>query len=168
MRDFAFGGMAGICLLVMATLLAPYGSASAATLVLQDGGVIHGEIKALQDDVYTIETESLGTVRVRKQDVRIIDHSGGSTVGSSVESSTNGSPPEQAELQAMQSRMMQNPNLFSMIQALQSDPEMQAVLDDPEIMSAMTSGNYAVLMNHPKIIALIRNANVRAVIDEAQ
>ena len=64
--------------------------------------------------------------------------------------------------------MMENPNLFSMIQALQSDPEVQAVLADPEIMSAMVSGNYEALMNHPKIIALTRNAKVREVIDEAR
>ncbi len=168
MRDFSFGDIAGVCLFVIATLLAPYGSASAATLVLKDGAVIHGEIETLQDDVYTVKTDSLGTVRVRKQDVRTIDHSVRSTMESSVGSSTNESSPEQADLQATQSRMMENPNLFSMIQALQSDPEVQAVLADPEIMSAMAAGNYAALMNHPKIIALTRNAKVREVIDEAR
>ncbi len=89
MRDFSFGDIAGVCLFVIATLLAPYGSASAATLVLKDGAVIHGEIETLQDDVYTVKTDSLGTVRVRKQDVRTIDHSVRSTVDSSVGSPTN-------------------------------------------------------------------------------
>ena len=166
MRDFASGGIAGVRLFLIATLLA--GSASAATLVLKDGTVIHGEIETLQNDVYTVKTESLGTVRVRKQAVRTIDHSGASTMGSTVASSTNGPFPEQAELQAMQSRMMQNPNLISMILALQSDPELQAILADPEIMSAIASGDYAALMNHPKIIALTLNAKVREVIEEAR
>jgi len=165
-RKLAFGGITGVCSLITVTLLIAYGSAPAATLMLKDGSVIHGDIKTLKDDVYTVETDSLGTVHVRKQDIRTIDHSDGSTIGSPVESSTLGSPPEQAELQAMQSSMMQSPNLFSMIQALQSDPDVQAVLSDPEIMNAMASGDYTTLMNHPKIIALTSNANVREVIDE--
>ena len=63
---------------------------------------------------------------------------------------------------------MQSPDLLSMIQALQTLPELQAVLADPEIMNAVMSGNYAALMNHPKIIALTRNEKMREVIDEAQ
>ena len=167
MSDFTFGGIASFCLFVMVTSLAPSGSASAATLVLKDGAVIHGEIETLQDDVYTVKTDSLGTVRVRKPDIRTIDHSDSSTIGSPV-GSTKGSPPEQADLQAMQSRIMQSPNLFSMILGLQSDPDVQAVLADPEIMSALASGDYATLMNHPKIIALTSNAKVREVIDEVR
>ncbi len=162
MRDLVFGRIAGVCSFVIATLLVSYVSASAETLVLRDGTVIHGEIETLQDDVYTVETDSLGTVRVRKQDIRTIDHSDSSTIGSPV-GSTRGSPPE---LQTMQSRIMQSPNLLSMILGLQSDPDVQAVLADPEIMSALASGDYATLMNHPKIIALTSNAKVREVIDE--
>jgi hypothetical protein len=159
MRHSAFGGIAGVLLFGLAALWAPCGAVSAATLVLKDGAIIHGEIEILQDDVYTVRTETLGTVRVRKQDVRTIDHSGESTAESF---------PESAELQAMQLRMTENPNLFSMIQALQSDPDVQAVLADPEIISAIASGNYAVLMKHPKIIALTDNAKMREIIDEAQ
>ena len=168
MRDLAFGGRAGVCLLVMVTSLIPFGSGSAATVVLKDGAVIHGEIETLQDGVYTVETDSLGTVRVRKEDVRTIDHSRGPTMESSVGPSPSGSSPSPAELQALQSRLMQSPNLFSMIQALQSDPEVQAVLADPEVMSAMASGDYAKLMNHPKIIALTDNAKVREIVEEAR
>ena len=162
-----FGGIAGVHLFVMATLLVAHVQASAATVVLRDGTVIQGEIKNLQDDVYTVETDMLGTVRVRKQDVRTIDHSDGSTIGSPV-GSPSGSPPEQAELQAMQSRMMQIPNLISMIQGLQSNPDVQAILADPEIISALASGDYTTLMNHPKIIALTSNAEVREIIDEVR
>ena len=165
MRDLVFGRITGVCSFVIATLLVSYVSASAETLVLRDGTVIHGEIETLQDDVYTVETDSLGTVRVRKQDIRTIDHSDSSTFGSPV-GSTRGSPPKQAELQTMQSRIMQSPNLLSMILGLQSDPDVQAVLADPEIMSALASGDYATLMNHPQIIALTSNAKVREVIDE--
>ncbi len=164
MRDLTFSGVAGVSLLAMLILSASFGSAFAATLVLKDGAVIHGEIKALQDDVYTVETDSLGTLRVPKQNVRSIDHGGEHAMGSPASVSS----AEQAELQAMRLRMMQNPNLLSTILSLQNDPQMRAILADPEIMSAIASGNYAALMNHPKIIALTSNAKVREVIEEAR
>lgn len=162
MRDLTFSGIAGVFWFAMATLSAPNGSASAATLVLKDGTVIHGEVKTLQDDVYTVETDSLGTLRVRKQNVRTIDHGGEHTLGSPA----SGSSPKQPELEAMQLHILQSPDLLSMIQSLQNDPEVRAILADPEIMSALASGNYAALMNNPRIIALTNNSKVREVIDE--
>lgn len=164
MRDLTFRGVAGVYFFAMVILSTLYESAPAATLILKDGAVIHGEIKALQDGVYTVETDSLGILRVPKQSVRTIDHGGEHTM----ESPANRSSAEQTGLQAMQLRMMQNPNVLSMILSLQNDPQIQALLADPEIMGAIASGNYAALMNHPKIIALTSNANVREVIEEVQ
>jgi hypothetical protein len=138
---------------------------SAATLILTDGTVIHGDIKMLQDDVYTVETESLGTLRVNKKTVRTIEHGDDHPIGSSTSVSSSANA---AELQAIQLRMLQTPDLLSMIQSLQNDPEVRAVLADPEIISALASGNLAALMNNSKIIALTSNANVREVIDEAR
>jgi len=163
MRDLVFNGLLGLLSLAMAAVSIPYESASAATLVLKDGTVIHGEIKTLKDDVYNVKTDSLGTLRFQKQNVRTIDHGDEPTMASP----TGGASWQQAELQTMQLRMIQNPNLLSMILSLQNDPEVQAILADPEITSALASGNFATLMGHPKIIALTNNSKVREIIDEA-
>jgi len=176
MRGIGFGGSAlsliAMVLFVMASSLAPVSSLHAETLVLIDGAVIHGEIKALHDDVYSVETNLLGTLRVHKEYVRSIDFSGTQPSdqrgSSALASTTTATTREQPDMQAIQSRLMQIPDLFSMIQALQSGPEVQAVLADSEIMSAIAAGNYAALMNHPKIIALTRNVNFRVLMEEAQ
>jgi hypothetical protein len=169
MRGLAIGRTAGTVSLVIAALSVAGGPVSAATLVLKDGSVVHGDIKTLQDSVYTVETDALGTVRVRQQDIRSIDLSDEPASGTPLSSSAGKSPAQQpAAVQDLQSQMMQIPGLFSMIQALQSDPEVQAVLSDPEITRAVASGDFAKLMNNPKIIALLGNANVREVIDEVQ
>lgn len=139
------------------------GSAMGATLVLKDGAVIHGEITSLEDGVYRVNSPTLGKVRVRKVDVRTIDHSGGAA--SNVAPATGAT---QQEVQALQSQMMQDPNMMAKIQALQSDPQIQAVLADPEIMRAIASGDYGALLNHPKILALSRNAGVRDIIKDTQ
>jgi hypothetical protein len=151
--------MRDVLLFMMICLPVTFGTASAETLVLNDGSVIHGDIKTLQGDVYIVESESLGTVRVRKQDVRTISHN---------DESAPQLQEEQADLQAIQSRITQNPDIFSMIRALQSDPEVQAVLSDPEVMRAIASGDFATLMSHPKIIGLTSNARMREIIEEVR
>jgi len=166
MRGFFLGRIVRAGL--FAILLAPCWPSFAESLVLKDGTVIQGDIRGLQDDVYIVETDSLGTVRVQREQIRTIDHSDERSAGLPATSSPDKSFSEQAEQQALQSRIMQDASLFSMIQALKSDPEVQAILADPEIMSAIASGNYGALMNHPKIIALTGNDMVREVIDEVQ
>jgi len=168
MLDFSFGRITQVQLLFVVALLIGPGLGAAATLVLKDGAVIHGEIKTLQDEVYTVKTTSLGTVQVRKQDVRTIDHGGEPPSAQSVGLPTNGAATAKPDLQAIQSKVAENPDLISMIQALQDDAEVQAILADPEVMAAVAAGDYAALMNHPKIIALTSNAKVREVIEAAQ
>lgn len=156
----AFRCVTGLLLLTGLLLALPV---AAATLVLKDGAVIHGEITSLENGVYRVNSPTLGKVRVRKVDVRTIDHSGGATLGQNSQAS-----PSSQEVQALQTQMMQDPNLMAKIQALQSDPQIQAVLSDPEIMRAIAAGDYGALLNHPKIQALSRNAGVRDIIDETQ
>ena len=164
MRSFT-RGLAAIHSLVIAGLLAFSGASFAATVMLRDGTVIRGEIKSLQDDVYTIETDSLGTIRVRKQEVHSIEEGGEAMSAAGVESSTHGSSPAAGDLNATQSRIMQDPKLLATILALQDDPDVVAVLADPEIAKAVAAGNYAELLNNPKIVALMHNAKMREIID---
>jgi hypothetical protein len=151
----------------MAGLLAFSGASFAATVMLRDGTVIRGEIKSLQDDVYTVATDSLGTIRVRKQEVRSIAEGGESVSAAGVESSTHGSSPAAGELNAAQSRIMEDPKLLAAVLTLQDDPDVVAVLADPEITKAMAAGDYAALLNNPKIVTLMHNAKMRAIIDGA-
>ena len=108
MRDPAPGRIARVRSSTIVPLLIVCGSASAATLTLNDGSVIQGDITTLQNDVYTIETDSLGTVPVRKQEVRSIDHSDDSRQSSPARLRSSESPPDRADVQALQSRMMRS------------------------------------------------------------
>ena len=150
---------------LMTSLFALSGGSFAATIVLRDNTVIHGEIRSLQDDVYTVESESVGTIRVRKQEVLSIDEGGESSSGASVESSARSASLGAGELDATASRITQDPKLLAMVLTLQNDPDVLAVLADPEIMRAMTAGDYTMLLNNPKIVALMRNAKIRDIID---
>ena len=164
MCDRTLGRAASSFFFVLTALSIRCGPVLAETLELHDGTVIQGEIKSLQDNVYTVETEALGTVRVPKQNVRTIDSAGRTTTRSPASESS----PTQPQIEAMQLRMIQDSSLLAMLLSLQNNAEVQAILADPEIMSALASGNFEVLMNHPKILALTDNAKVREIIDQVQ
>jgi hypothetical protein len=153
---------------VLTSLLVFAGVSTAATVVLRDGTVIRGDVKSLQDGVYTIETGSVGTLHVPKEQVRSIDESNKSATESSVAPDVSSNALSQGAMDAAKSRITQDPNLLAAVLALQNDPDMVAVLADPDIMKAIAAGDFAALMNNPKIIALMHNAKVQAIVGETQ
>ncbi len=130
--------------------------------------MIQGEVVSLHDGVYTIETDSAGTLHVRKQEVRSIDDNGKSAIRSPVGLPPDASSTEIGALDAAKSRITEDPTLLAMVLALQNDPAVQAVLADPEITKAIAAGDYSALMNNPKIKALMNDEKVREVIDKAR
>jgi hypothetical protein len=149
--------------LLVASCLACCGASFAATVVLRDGTVLQGEIKSLQDGVYTIETASVGTLRVRAGDVRSIDEDGkppsASGAAQPAAGSSSAKAPDAAEA------IVADPKLFATVLALQNDPTVLAVLADPEVTKAIAVGDYNALMNNAKVIALMQNPKVREIID---
>ncbi len=160
MRRFAHGLSAAAS--ALAVWLACTGTALAATITLNDGTVIQGAVQALHDGVYTIESDSVGTLHVRAEQVRSIDGSGRAPTRPPADGASLGV----GALDAAKSRIAQDPALLAAVLALQNDPEVLAVLGDPEIMKAMSAGDYGALMNNPKIVALMNNAKLRAIIGE--
>jgi hypothetical protein len=136
----------------------------AATVVLRDGTVIQGEVKSLQDGVYTIETASVGTLRVRAENVRSIDADRPPSSASAAGQPAAGSSPADV-LDAAQAQISADPKLLATVLALQSDPAVLAVLADPEITKALAAGDYSTLISNPKIVALMQNPKVREIID---
>lgn len=158
------GSSATVGSLLVASWLACSAVASAATVVLRDGTVIQGEVKSLQDGVYTIETTSVGTVHVRAADVRSIDEDGKSPSASAAGQPAAGPSPGNA-LDAAKSQIVADPKVLATVLALQNDPEVLAVLADPEVAKAMAAGDYSALMSNAKIVALMQNPKVREIID---
>ncbi|RJR50344.1 MAG: hypothetical protein C4576_05845 [Desulfobacteraceae bacterium] len=118
---------------------------------LLDGSVLQGEILSFDGKVYSVQTENLGTVRIDKSKVRTIQ--------------TEGSPPESRQaVQDLRSRMMTNPAILGIIMELQNDPDVQAVLNDPEIVSASEAGDFNKLLSNPKFMKLLQNQAVQEIV----
>lgn len=117
---------------------------------LQDGTVLQGDILSFDGSTYDIRTESLGTVKIEKSKVRSIQMEGTAT------------GPQQG-VQDLRSRMLSNPEALKMIMGLQNDADVQAVLNDPEIMKASEAGDFDKLLSNPKFMKLLENPIIQEI-----
>jgi hypothetical protein len=59
--------------------------------------------------------------------------------------------------------MLQDQGVMEQIRALQHDPEMQALLSNPDIIRAVQSGDYSVLVTNPAFLQLLNNPRVQEI-----
>ena len=119
---------------------------------LTDGSIITGEVLSLSSGVYTIRTVSLGTLKIDDAKVRAIRPQG---TPSSQQSGRTGN------VKSLQDKMLSDQEVMGMIQSLKDDPQFTKILDDPEIMNAVSTGDTAALMANPKFLQLLNNPTVR-------
>jgi hypothetical protein len=122
---------------------------------LTDGSVISGEVLSLTNGVYTIRTESLGTLSVAEGRIRSIRArgSGGLTA----------SRPSPSDISSLTLKMMSNEEIMGIIQSLKDDPEFQKALEDPAIRNAIATGDPSALMTNPGFLKLLNNAKVKEI-----
>ena len=118
---------------------------------LTDGSIITGEVLSLSSGVYTIRTVSLGVLKIDDAKVRAIRPQG---TPSSQQSGQTG------DVKSLQDKMMSDREVMGMIQSLKDDPQFTKILEDPEIMNAVQSGDTAALMANPKFLQLLNNPTV--------
>jgi hypothetical protein len=116
------------------------GSAFAATgaeIQLDDGSVIRGEIVTVRDSVYTIRSDSIGTVTVAASKIQNIRISKPSATERDVKEQTRIPDAKEAEILKLKERMTGDKAVMPKIISLQADPDFQVGLKDPEIMKAV-------------------------------
>ena len=120
---------------------------------LSDGSRIRGEIVSKQGDTWTIRTDALGEVRVDSDRIRSIGRSASAPTGSA----------ESGSLGAIKSSIANDAGLMARIMSLQNDPQVRAILSDPEIMSAVRSLDFEALRNNPKFRSLMENEEMQSI-----
>ncbi|MBI1422136.1 MAG: hypothetical protein GC149_01635 [Gammaproteobacteria bacterium] len=123
---------------------------------LTDGSVLSAEVISMHNGVYTFKSPSLGEFSVNAKQVQSIS-------ALSVPSPQAGSA--NLNLNQLQSALQANPGAMNAITGLQNDPDMQAVLSDPEIMKAIQSRDYSALANNPKFQKLMQNPAIKQITD---
>jgi hypothetical protein len=138
----------------------------ASTIELRDGSIISGEVLTFDGSTWIIQSPSMGRLEIEAGKVVSIRSRATGGKGSAGEGST-GKEVRAADIQAMQQSIMSNEQLMTMIMGLQDDPELQAILQDPEIMKAVEAGDINALLADPKFRKLMENRNIKAITREA-
>ncbi len=147
-----------ICLVVALCLVA--GTAHAGELreiELKDGSIIAGQLVSLKTGIYTIESDTLGTLKIEESKVKIIRPISPPQIPDVAQHNTGN------EVTCLQRKMMNNHEIMDLIQSLQNDPEFMTLLEDPEILKAVNAGNVAALAANPKIMKLLENPTVQEI-----
>jgi hypothetical protein len=128
---------------------------------LIDGSVIHGEIVSFKEGVYTVRSEAIGSIEINESKIRAIRFTSQKTSREEAYSATKGSP--RAESEALQDALLSNEEILPILLSLQNDPEIQGILNDPEIMDAVFAGDLQRLMSNPKFMELLNHPKVRRI-----
>ncbi len=115
---------------------------------LKDGSVIYGEIVSFSGGVFTLRSKDLGTVKIEESRIRTIRS----------EAREGG---KQDQIEQLQQRMMSDEEVVQMILSLQNDPDVQKILQDPEIMKAVNAGDINALLSNPKFMKLLENPTIQ-------
>jgi len=127
------------------------------TIELTDGSVISGEVVSLIRGMYTIKSNDLGTLKIEESKIKVIRSNAPSvkSVGQNTEIKD--------QMESMQAIMMNNPEVLSIILSLKDDPKFQAVLRDPDVMSAVQAGDIATLSKNSKFMSLLDDPRVQQI-----
>lgn len=128
---------------------------------LNDGSVISGEIIAFSNGTYTIKSTTLGTLEIKDSDVRVIRSEATNPAAQSSRLPNN--QAINSELQNLQNLIMNDSEMMNSISSLQDDPQFQAILQDPEVMNSVNSGNINGLLANPNFVKLLEHQKVQEI-----
>ena len=141
-------------LLAMVTLA----SHAASRIELVDGTVINGDLLSMSNGRYVVQSTTLGRIELPQSSIRAIEP----VIGRS------GTGGGNADFHAIQQQITASPELMQLVTALMSDPEIQAAMKDPEFMRLILSGDVAALKDDPRILKLMGNPSIQAIIGKMQ
>jgi hypothetical protein len=139
--------------LLIALGLVGAAAGEASRIELRDGSIISGEVVGFADGRYLVESPALGQVTIDQSQIRSLQP------GASAGGDLGGFG---AQIMDLQQQLIGDAEIMGMITTLQSDPQVQAALADPEFMQLVTSGNLGALQSNPRFKALMSSSRFRA------
>jgi hypothetical protein len=143
-----------VLLFMVVFALASVESNAASRIELVDGTQINGEVMSFSNGRYIIRSTTLGQIELPESAIRSINPGGDKGSGGTVS----------AESQSFQQQIVNSPELMQMVTTLMADPEIQAAIKDPELMRLIMSGDMNSLQNDPRILRLMTNPSMQAII----
>ncbi|MBI4845381.1 MAG: hypothetical protein HY810_02755 [Candidatus Omnitrophica bacterium] len=127
---------------------------------LNDGNVIYGQIKSLNNGVYSVYSDTLGNLQIDSSKIKVI-RSNPRKVSSGSETMSQSSV--NAGIEAIKRALQSNASSMDTVDSLKNDEDFMAVLEDPVIMSAVEKGDVNILMHNEKFLKLLDNSSVKKI-----
>ena len=151
---------AALFVLVISAQTAPAGEIR--EIELNDGSVITGEVLSLSNGIYTVKSDSLGTVRIEEKKIRAVRTRTAASSGGPSNSTASAQP------ELLMNKMMNNSEIMAIIQGMQDDPDFKKILADPDIMQAVKSNDIETLITKPEFMKLLDKSSVRNIQERAK
>jgi len=128
---------------------------------LTDGSVINGEIVSYADSVYTINTTNLGAIKVGAAKVAKIESANYASSAASASSALQTNTPTPSQVATYGQTLMENPENAAIVVGLTSNPELQEMAKDPEILAAAKRNDIQALMKNPKFMNIVNSPEMQ-------
>lgn len=147
-------------------------AAEPAEINLRDGSVIRAEVISLQDGLYTLKSETLGTIIIEQSRISSIKMGSGDPAGkqggtpSSITPNVapQTAPDITAQINTMREAMMGDQSIMNKLSSLTNYPDVMRAAQDPEIMKDVVSGDVTALMSNDKFMQLLNNPTIQEII----
>lgn len=136
-------------------LITPALSSQLNKIELNDGSVIIGEISGLSNGEYTVNSKEVGILQIDETKIKQITPADASKDPGFKQTQSN--DLYSGKIETIRNKLTSDPETMNMINSLQNDPQIKDIINDPEIIKAIKSGDTNSLMNNEKLIRLQSN-----------
>ena len=135
----------------------------ASRIELNDGSVIEGEVLSLDNGTYTLNSGSLGKVKIEASKIKRIETK--TQNQSSAEKQIILTNPDllKSGVSKVQQQIANNPEIMQTVNDLANDSDFQEAMKDPELVKAAKAQDINALMQNEKFMNLIKNPKVKEI-----
>jgi hypothetical protein len=147
-------------------------------ITLKDSSVIRAQVTEMSGGVYLVVSPTLGQIKIPTGDVVSIRNEG--TAGQSVAEADSPAPaksaaaqtsPAPASLESLRSALtskvqslVSTRDGMNAVTSFSNNPDLKAVMNDPQVMKAIQNGDTSALMKSPAMKTLLDNPQTQALI----
>ncbi len=138
------------------------------TITLKDGSTLKGQILQVQSGVYSIQTQYLGTVQIPESEILNIasQEYAPPAPSSNIPASFSGESLK-PQVDAMQQKILSDPEIISDIQNIAQDKKIMEMLQDPALLKDIQSYDANRIKGNQKIQELMQNQKMQNLLNKA-
>lgn len=147
------------------SLLGAASLAADSRIELRDGSVLTGELVGAGEGGFRVRTPVLGELDIPESEVLAIRPAdpGSATPTDSGYAVGRG---YQSEIAGLQQKMVGDPAIMASITALQTDPDLQAALADPDFARLVLAGDIQSLRADPRFMRLLEHPAIQGIVGQ--